>query len=365
MHDDARYDKLAVANKSDAVWTLALMAAGALWVALVASTILGIVLPSYYVFPLISKYLAIALAVFTLTTVVRAVRDNISFWSTQKDTIAKRHRGNPYDPKGQMVLSVVSGSPSDGYQRRILTPMKSHIDYCKANAGQCTETAKDRSRQLWRSITKLEDLARRLASEAKVAPIPRKAVSTPIHAGNFLASANTLDPLTPKKVLFSERIHDDLVDRLIAAANSIQRESESRSTDIIGYFGQEGSSDLKSIDAWADNTGNTVVAMSPDENWQTIQSFLLIAKICFVDADLMGDLEETISFCLQLRNFDPSVKIIMVSSQVRGHDLTAERAAICDATLKSPLTIAAVNEGVSAAKTNSHGRLSFGNYSPI
>lgn len=73
-----------------------------------------------------------------------------------------------------------------------------------------------------------------------------------------------------------------------------------------------------------------------------------------VDADFLGDDGAMIDFCLRLRRFAPDLPVIVVSSRVARSDFTAERKAICDVTLRSPVTAAALLRGLGAALEN-HG----------
>lgn len=71
-----------------------------------------------------------------------------------------------------------------------------------------------------------------------------------------------------------------------------------------------------------------------------------------VDADYLGDTGETIDFCMQVRRALPSLPLILLSSEVRGHDLTCERMMACDVTLKSPVHGHMLTQGVQAAYVN-------------
>lgn len=71
-----------------------------------------------------------------------------------------------------------------------------------------------------------------------------------------------------------------------------------------------------------------------------------------IDADYMGDTGETIDFCMQVRRATPDLPLILLSSEVRGHDLTCERMMACDVTLKSPVHGHMLTQGVQAAHVN-------------
>ena len=70
-----------------------------------------------------------------------------------------------------------------------------------------------------------------------------------------------------------------------------------------------------------------------------------------VDADFLGD-EGAIDFGLRLRRFAPYRPIIVISSRVAQSDFSTERMAICDVTLRAPLTATALIEALAVAVTN-------------
>lgn len=74
--------------------------------------------------------------------------------------------------------------------------------------------------------------------------------------------------------------------------------------------------------------------------------------IAFVDADFLGDDGTMIDFGLRLRRFAPDLPIIMISSRVAESDFSTERKAICDVTLRAPLTAKSLIEALSIAKKN-------------
>ena len=141
-----------------------------------------------------------------------------------------------------------------------------------------------------------------------------------------------------------------------ASLKNCKHYASRQSSNIIVYFGEESKWNIEALEAGIDRKNFRLLLISPRINLKTIHPILREANICFVDADCMDEVEDTVSFCLGIRNFEPNVKIVIVSSEVRGHDLTAERAAICDATLKSPLSAYAVSEGIRAANINSQRR---------
>lgn len=84
-----------------------------------------------------------------------------------------------------------------------------------------------------------------------------------------------------------------------------------------------------------------------------------------IDAEFYGDIEATIDIAVQIRNSAPSLPIILVSSEVAGDDLTAERMMACDATLKAPFSAERLENALLAAHANNtHYRRSRGFFTP-
>ncbi|OOY03172.1 hypothetical protein BMI87_18770 [Thioclava sp. F28-4] len=71
-----------------------------------------------------------------------------------------------------------------------------------------------------------------------------------------------------------------------------------------------------------------------------------------VDGDHLGDIEDTIDFCMRVRRACPSLPMILVSSEMRADDLTCERMQACDATLKVPVSQSRLEHAIKAALQN-------------
>ena len=74
--------------------------------------------------------------------------------------------------------------------------------------------------------------------------------------------------------------------------------------------------------------------------------------LAIVDCDHVGDYGDVIDMGRRLRRHAPGLPVIMVSSRVTSDDLTTERMAICDATLRKPLTRGGFLLALSAALEN-------------
>ena len=146
---------------------------------------------------------------------------------------------------------------------------------------------------------------------------------------------------------------DTVVDRLFGRLVELRPEWVFGVDGVVGYLGEHNTSNLDAIARWAGPQCELISASSLEKtSWEEIEGLFLRAGAFFVDADFMGDLGETVDLCLRLRNRSPGTPLILISSEVRDHDLTAERAAICDATLKTPLTERDIQIGISAACEN-------------
>lgn len=109
----------------------------------------------------------------------------------------------------------------------------------------------------------------------------------------------------------------------------------------------------RTIENWASDHGAQLTVMGDDI--LTIAWFQTVAKqidFLIVDGDYLADTEDTVDFCMQVRRALPELRIILISSEVRGHDLTCERMMACDATLKLPISRRCLAGGAEAAIVN-------------
>lgn len=74
--------------------------------------------------------------------------------------------------------------------------------------------------------------------------------------------------------------------------------------------------------------------------------------VALVDADFLGDEGAMIDFGIRLRRFAPGLPVIMASRRVTASDYSTERMAICDVTLRMPVTRGDLLEALSAALEN-------------
>lgn len=72
----------------------------------------------------------------------------------------------------------------------------------------------------------------------------------------------------------------------------------------------------------------------------------------FAEIDGFGGIGGTFDLLRDLRQTVPDVPVVILTQDVSGHDLTAERLPICDATLHQPFCEAALGDGIAAALRN-------------
>jgi hypothetical protein len=100
------------------------------------------------------------------------------------------------------------------------------------------------------------------------------------------------------------------------------------------------------VGAQASMTG----AILPSVHWVARRADKFDAVL--LDADHIGAVESLVETGFDLRRAAPQLPIVILSSQVSCHDFSRERQAICDATLRRPLSRSAFFLGVSAAQSN-------------
>lgn len=89
--------------------------------------------------------------------------------------------------------------------------------------------------------------------------------------------------------------------------------------------------------------------------YEWLDQYAASFDIALVDADHLGDAGDMIDFGQRLRRHAPGLPVIMATSRAASDDLTAERMAICDATLKKPLTTQRLERAAAHAAQN-HAR---------
>ena len=77
--------------------------------------------------------------------------------------------------------------------------------------------------------------------------------------------------------------------------------------------------------------------------------------LVLADAGQLGGAGAMVDFGLRLRRLAPALPVIMASSRAGEDDLTSERMAFCDATLKKPFTLSRLDRAVAHAVEN-HAR---------
>jgi CheY-like chemotaxis protein len=123
----------------------------------------------------------------------------------------------------------------------------------------------------------------------------------------------------------------------------------SRVVLICARFGGE----LDPVTEWVEGMGgSTVIVGEGLLPFEWLDQYAATFDLALFDCDHVGDQGDVIDFGLRLRRYAPDMPVIMVSSRVAAHDFSAERMAICDVTLKKPVTRSAFFLALQAALDN-------------
>lgn len=118
------------------------------------------------------------------------------------------------------------------------------------------------------------------------------------------------------------------------------------------YCGEFDTSALSCREWLAQLGGDLMIVSEPalDTGW--LLKYAELVDYLIVDSDFIGDVEDAVDFCIRVRRAAPQLPLVLISSEVRGDDLTAERMMACDVTLKFPLNEEQFVRGVIAAQRN-------------
>lgn len=89
---------------------------------------------------------------------------------------------------------------------------------------------------------------------------------------------------------------------------------------------------------------------SRSESWH--KTFGRFAQMCFVDLDSFPLSCDPITFCRALREDHPQVPLILMSETFGDDDLSTDRSAVCDASMRWTADRDALTEVISAAQSN-------------
>lgn len=80
------------------------------------------------------------------------------------------------------------------------------------------------------------------------------------------------------------------------------------------------------------------------------------ASHLFINLDAFDDIEDGIGQLMALRAEIRDLTVVLCSANIRGDDLGSERSALCDVTLKLPMTDSRLRAGLRAARENREGK---------
>jgi hypothetical protein len=108
---------------------------------------------------------------------------------------------------------------------------------------------------------------------------------------------------------------------------------------------------------WTHSVGAVMMAVGerliPTE-W--LRNYSAQFDVIVVDCEHLDDVDSAIEFGLWLRREVPQVPVVFASREFKRHDFSTNRSAICDASLRMPLSRSAFFLGISAAIENHRAR---------
>ncbi|MGL6211035.1 MAG: hypothetical protein ACRC14_14530 [Paracoccaceae bacterium] len=111
--------------------------------------------------------------------------------------------------------------------------------------------------------------------------------------------------------------------------------------------------DARDASRWTGDLGGLLLRASAERDMYHWLSRNTSRKaILLVNCDFVGDAETNCDLGIGLRHFWPDLVVIFASSRVRSNDLSKERLAICDATLRMPFAQSAFKLCVGVAIEN-------------
>ncbi|MGO4851249.1 hypothetical protein [Phaeovulum sp. W22_SRMD_FR3] len=121
----------------------------------------------------------------------------------------------------------------------------------------------------------------------------------------------------------------------------------------VALFCGENNAEMRKLRDWYEEYGGAAIVVeekSPPLDWLAENYATL--DFCFVDSDYVGEVESLVDLGLRLRVLAPRLPIIMGSRRVTANDFSVERIAICDTTLKMPVSQTAFLLGIQSELQN-------------
>lgn len=121
----------------------------------------------------------------------------------------------------------------------------------------------------------------------------------------------------------------------------------------VALFCGENNAEMRKLRDWYEEYGGAAIVVeekAPPLDWLAENYATL--DFCFVDSDYVGEVESLVDLGLRLRVLAPRLPVILGSRRVTANDFSVERIAICDATLKMPISRTAFLLGIQSALQN-------------
>lgn len=127
---------------------------------------------------------------------------------------------------------------------------------------------------------------------------------------------------------------------------------------VIASASARDSWDLK---ASVERLGSVAMLVSHrDLSMAWLRDYAPRISMMVIDGDSMGDAEDMVDRLMTLRRTVPDLPIVLLTGGVAGDDLSAGRRAICDATLRKPVSPSGLERGIGAALDNHRAKRPLG-----
>jgi len=175
----------------------------------------------------------------------------------------------------------------------------------------------------------------------------------------FATNGHSLDSLA-----YLEPSHPTLFERMTRRMFSTGPEAADKITgafdlenrfalsDALVAIFADNTPEARRMKADIENVGGTVMIV-PQYDLPEVWLRLYAPRLtCCIVAHDFGDADAAVDFCLRLRRIVPDLVIGLALSDVKRDDLSAERMAICDVTLRRPVSRLALLRGIVGACEN-------------
>ena len=144
-----------------------------------------------------------------------------------------------------------------------------------------------------------------------------------------------------------QSLHSALAER---AELALKRELLTKG--CVVFCGAQGASELETRKLARKEQASFLAVSEEDLSTAWLAEHVDEIDVLMVDGDYLGDIEDTVDFCLQVRRAAPGLPLVLISSEMRGDDFTCERMQACDVTIKSGFAQERLGAAIRAAYEN-------------